>query len=127
MLNLNPGQYDALEAVATRWQNEDQSISETLSFSDYQARKSFVYGKAKEYAKEYARKADAAHGQMENLESSFQRRSTNRNRLKNDSPQVRRRPIFFPVCFLPRRRRTRLAASGKESAAIPLQKNWPPI
>lgn len=34
MLNLNPGQYDALEAVATRWQNEDQSLSETLGFSD---------------------------------------------------------------------------------------------
>ena len=59
MLNLNPGQYDALEAVATRWQNEDQSLSETLGFSDYQARQSFVYGKA--YAEEYARKADAAH------------------------------------------------------------------
>lgn len=61
-------EYNARNAVETRWQNEDQSISETLSFSDYQARKSFVYGKAKEYAKEYARKADAAHGQMENLE-----------------------------------------------------------
>lgn len=68
MLNLNPGQYDALEAVATRWQNEDQSLSETLGFSDYQARQSFVYGKANDYAKEYARKADAAHRQMENLE-----------------------------------------------------------
>ena len=68
MLNLNPGQYDALEAVATRWQNEDQSLSETLGFSDYQARQSFVYGKAKEYAEEYASKADAAHRQMENLE-----------------------------------------------------------
>lgn len=68
MLNLNPDQYDALEAVETRWQNEDQSIPGTLGFSDYQARQSFVYGKAKEYAEEYASKADVAHRQMENLE-----------------------------------------------------------
>ena len=68
MLNLNPDQYDALEAVETRWQNEDQSIPGTLGFSDYQARQSFVYGKAKDYAEEYASKADVAHRQMENLE-----------------------------------------------------------
>lgn len=66
MLNLNPGQYDALEAVTTRWQNEDQSIFETLGIYDDLTRQSFVYGKA--YAEEYARKADAAHRQMENLE-----------------------------------------------------------
>lgn len=55
MLNLNPGQYDALEGVATRWQNEDQSIPGTLGFSDYQARQSFVYGKAKKDAEDAAR------------------------------------------------------------------------
>ena len=66
MLNLNPGQYDALEAVTTRWQNEDQSIFETLGIYDDLTRQSAVYGKA--YAEEYARKADAAHRPMENLE-----------------------------------------------------------
>ena len=47
MLNLNPGQYDALEAVATRWQNEDQSIPETLGIYDDLTRQRIIYGKAK--------------------------------------------------------------------------------
>ncbi len=68
MLNLNPGQYDALKSVETRWENEEQSISETLGIYDYQTRQRAVYGKARKYAEEYARKADSAHGQMENLE-----------------------------------------------------------
>ena len=68
MLNLNPGQYDALKSVETRWENEEQSISETLGIYDYQTRQRAVYGKARKYAEEYARKADSSHGQMENLE-----------------------------------------------------------
>lgn len=62
------GQERALYDVSTRWQTEEPLLAQRFAIIDSAIRNREIYSKAAEYAIEYAEKADAAHGQLPNLD-----------------------------------------------------------
>ena len=67
-VGLKRGQETALDAVEARWEAEEPGIWGWLTRQDPALRSKNVYGRAAKYAEEFAAKADAAHGQLDNLE-----------------------------------------------------------
>ena len=67
-VGLRQGQERALYDVATRWQYDDPGIAQWLALQDPAIRRKNIYGRAARYAEEFAAKADAAHGRLDNLE-----------------------------------------------------------
>ena len=70
-VGLKRGQETALDAVEARWEAEEPGIWGWLTRQDPALRSKNVYGRAARYAEEFAAKADAAHGQLDNLEPKF--------------------------------------------------------
>ena len=67
-VGLKRGQETALDAVEARWETEEPGIWGWLTRQNPALRSKNVYGRAARYAEEFAAKADAAHGQLDNLE-----------------------------------------------------------